>query len=283
MAFISLYGNQLMLNTIFTHDTTNYPAPTSFSVALLNKLPDRNVVNASLVEPSTTVSGSTYITSANVYAGTLYGMAGGTFINYFINSSNPMSYSFSDGQSVTITNTATGFNTTGIVRNTALTNTNAISAWVSGATYSAGDVATQSGAYYVNLTGTNLTGANNPSVDNTNWQFVPFCNFTQFTIYVAATVTGTWSGSGGTVVANTGYSRKSINYGSDWTAGQSSVYNTNAIEWTAAYVDWGTIVGWALVDNSSNVLACGELQQTILVKQNSLVSLPAGSLRLFLN
>ena len=133
-----------------------------------------------------------------------------------------------------------------------------------------------------NLTGNNGTGSNHPDVDTTNWKFVPFCNYTQFTIYVAGTVTGTWSGTGGIVVANTGYSRQSINAGA-WSAGQSSVYNDAQIDWSPAYLGWGNIVAWALLDNNNYVLACGELQQPLLVNQNSAVSLPVGSLRLFLN
>jgi hypothetical protein len=284
MASISIYGNQLLLSAIFTKDTASFPIPSSFSVALLNSVPDRNAVSTSLVEPPLTVDGSTSISSGNYYTGTLAGLPGGTFLNYFL--SSPMSYSFSDGQSVTITNTASGYNTTGIVKNTVLTNTNTVSAWVAGVSaYSIDDVATYNGAYYVNLTGTNGTGANHPDVDNTNWEFLPFCNYSQFTIYVAATVSTTFTGATGTVVANTGYSRKTINTGSDWTAGQSSVYNTSVIEWPIAYVDWGSIVGWALLDNQAtpNIIASGELQQILLVNQNSLVSLPAGSLRLFLN
>lgn len=281
MASISIYGNQLLLNRIFTLNTVDFPTPTTFSIALLNAIPDRNALSTSLVEPPLTVAGSTNIASGNYYPGTSAGLPGGTFLNYFL--SSPMSYSFSEGQSVTITNTATGYNTTGIVKNTVLSNTNTIAAWVSGASYAADDVVTYNGAYYVNLTGTNTTTA--PFSDNVRWEFLPFCDFSQFTIYVSATVSTTFTGATGTVVANTGYSRKSISAGANWTAGQSSVYNTNPIDWTTAYLDWGSIVGWALLDDAAtpNILASGELQQILLVKQNSLVSLPSGSLRLFLN
>ena len=282
MSYISLYGNQLFLSSIFTQDTTNFPLPTSFSVALLTAVPDRNDTNSALAEVATTVAGSTNVQSGNYYPGTLAGLTGGTYLNYFL--SSPMSYAFADGQSVTITNTATGYNTTGIVKNTVLSNSNTILPWISGGAYAADDVVTYNGAYYVNLTGTNCTTpTNTPLTDNTRWKFLPYCNYSQFTIFVSASVSTTFSGATGTVVGNTGYARQSIGTGSAWTAGQSSVYNTNVITWPAAYLSWGNVIAWAQLDNSSNVIACGELQQGLLVRPNSIVTLPAKSLRLFIS
>jgi len=361
MSFISMYGNQLFLSSIFTKDTTNYPLPTTFSVALLTAIPDRNSASSALSEVATSVAGTSSISKATTFAANLTGLAGGTYVTYTM--SSPMSYAFADGQQVTVTNTDANFNLTGIVKNTVLNNDNTIAQWVSqpaAKTISAiaastpaagsfrvtatghgavvGDTVSISGSspyagysivdtvisssqytvassitgaftsgtstvipypdsgdvafddvgygklYYVNLTGTNTT--THPASDQTNWKFVPFCNYSQFTIYIAPTLSANFSGSGGVAVGNTGYARQTISTGtSDWTAGQSSVYNKNALNWQAAFLSWGNVVGWALLDNQAtpNVLASGGLQQNLLVKPNSIVTLPAGSLRLFIN
>jgi hypothetical protein len=362
MSFISLYANQLFLSSIFTKDTANFPLPTSFKVALLTTVPDRDTPSTSLVEPATSVAGTTNINKANTFAGNLAGLAGGTYVNYFM--SSPMSYAFSDGQQVTITNTNATFNLTGIVKNTVLTNNNEILPWValaagvtitsitastpavgsfqvvttaahnltdtsyvtiSGASayadtwevdtivnsttftvassttgaytassatatkkYGYGDVVTHDTGtgklYYKNITDTNTATA--PVSDQTNWLFLPFVDYNQFTIYIAPTVSSSFSGSGGIAVGNTGYARQTITTGSgQWTSGQSSVYNANALTWNAAYLEWGKIVGWALLDDQAtpNVIASGNLQENIAVVTNTVVALPIGSLRLFVN
>lgn len=282
MSYISLYGNQLFLSSIFTKDTTNFPLPTNFYVALLTAVPDRNTPVTSLAEVPTTVAGSTNVQSGNYYEGTKAGLTGGTYLNFFL--SSPMSYSFADGQSVTITGTTTPYNVTGIVKNTVLTNTNTIAPWSSTTTYTYGDVVTYNGAYYSHKDTASLVGGSGPFTDTANWLFLPYCNYSQFTVFVSATVTTTFSGATGTVVGNTGYTRQAIATGNSWTAGQSSVYNTNTLNWGIAYLNWGNVVAWALLDNATtpNVIASGGLQQSLLVKPNSLVSLPAGSLRLFI-
>lgn len=361
MSFVSLYANQLFLSSIFTKDTTNFPLPTSFQVALLSAIPDRDALSASLQEPVASVAGTSSINKANTFAGNLAGLVGGTYVNYFMSSN--MSYTFTDGQQVTITNTNANFNLTGIVKNTILNNANEILPWValaagktisaiaantpagyfrvttttahgltdtstvtiSGASvyagthlvdtiinstqftiedsvtgaytansatatkkYAAYDVVTHDAGsgklYYRNITGTNTATA--PPSDQTNWLFLPFVDYSQFTIYIAATLSASFTGSGGIAVGNTGYTRKTISTGSsDWTAGQSSVYNANALTWDAAYLDWGNIVGWALLDHQATpkILASGGLQQNLLVRANSIVTLPSGSLRLFIN
>jgi len=47
----------------------------------------------------------------------------------------------------------------------------------------------------------------------------------------------------------------------------------------------GNVVAWALLDDATtpNVIASGGLQQGLLVKPNTIVTLPAGSLRLFIS
>lgn len=363
MSFVSMYGNQLFLSSIFTKDTANYPLPTTFSVALLTAIPDRNAPSSALSEVVTSVAGTTNISKATTFPGNLAGLVGGTYVTYTM--SSPMSYAFADGQQVTITNTNANFNLTGIIKNTVLTNTNTIAQWearVAGKTISAivastpaagsfrvttttahGLIPTSSvtisgssnyagtwlvdtvisstqftvdstttGAYtassatatkqyalddvvyddvgngklyYVNISSANSTSSR-PAADQTNWLFLPFVDYSQFTIYIAPVLSANFSGSGGVAVGNTGYARQTISTGTDnWIAGQSSVYNKNALTWPAVFLDCGNVVGWALLDNQAtpNVLASGGLQQNLLVKQNSIVTLPAGSLRLFIN
>jgi hypothetical protein len=146
------------------------------------------------------------------------------------------------------------------------------------------DVSSTGKLYYKNITGTNTATA--PVSDQTNWLFVPFADYNQFTIYVAPTVSSTFSGSGGIVVGNTGYARQTISTGSgQWVTGQSSVYNANALTWNAAYLEWGNIIGWALLDDQATpkVIASGNLQENLSVVTNTIVTLPVGSLRLFIN
>jgi hypothetical protein len=286
MGYVTTYGNGLLLNTIFTQDTTNYPAPTSFSVALLTASPDRNSTSATLVEPASSIAGTAYINGADYY-----NVSGGTYVTYSILPSNAMTYTFSNGQQVSVTGINSTFNLTGTVRDTILTNTNTVGAWAAG-TYSVGDVAyTTTGnvtLYYQCISAVTSANTTPQKSDTTHWSFVPLSLYTQFTIfYPTATpfsTTFTASGTYGTAVGNTGYSRVSYSRGTSyWTYGQSSVYNTNLISFTTPYSDWGAIVGWALLDNNSNILACGDLQQNVYVQKNALVSLPVGSLRMYLN
>jgi hypothetical protein len=84
--------------------------------------------------------------------------------------------------------------------------------------------------------------------------------------------------------ASYSYARKPYNLqSSNWTLNQGSVSNTNPIYFDMAYsADWGTIVGWALVDSatlgSGNVYACGSVQQPMTVTQNTFVIIPANSI-----
>jgi hypothetical protein len=358
-----MYGNQLFLSSIFTKDTANYPLPTSFQVALLTAIPDRNATISDLSEVVTSVAGTSSINKAITFAANLAGEPSGTFVNYAMSSSMP--YAFADGQQVTITNTDANFNLTGIVKNTVLTNTNTIAPWVarvagktisaivaatpatgsfrvttttahdliptssvtiSGASayagtwlvdtvinttqftvastvtgaytansatatkqYAMGDVVTHDTGYgklyYINISTQNSLTLS-PDADQTNWRFLPFVDYNQFTIYILATLSANFTGSGGIAVGNTGYARQTISTGTgSWADGQSSVYNKNALNWQAAFLDWGNVVGWALLDHQATpkVLASGGLQQNLLVKQNSIVTLPVGALRLFIN
>jgi hypothetical protein len=88
------------------------------------------------------------------------------------------------------------------------------------------------------------------------------------------------------VEPNTAYSYSRIQYdlkSSNWTLNQGSVSNTNPIYFNLAYNgDWGTIVGWALVDSATvatgHVYACGSMQQPVVVKQNTFITIPANSI-----
>jgi len=78
-----------------------------------------------------------------------------------------------------------------------------------------------------------------------------------------------------------GYSRIAISAGSAyWKYGQSSASNAYSAVFNTASADWGRIVGWALCDalTGGNVIACGELVQTLVVQSGSSVTLPKESL-----
>lgn len=364
MAYLTTYGNGLFLNSIFTKDTVNYPLPNNFEVALLTSKPEPNSIEADLVEPATGIVGSTFINGADYY-----NVSGGTYLTYSIDPANAMVASFAADQSVTISGINATFNLSGITKDTILTNTNTVLAWNAATSYAVGDVATVTSGnvtlYYSRLVAG--TTATTPRSDTTNWAFIPLCNYTQFTIFVTSTISTTWTSSGtyGTVIADTGYSRVVTGIGNaNWQFGQGSIYNYNELVFNTPYTDWGTIVGWALLDlvtgsitsaayNSAtsatftvnltsqifaigqiitvagvtggnynqtvtvtgvggtsgaftftatgtgftnnagtggtytqvtqNVLACGELQQILYVGKNSLVSMPAGSIRMYLN
>lgn len=115
-----------------------------------------------------------------------------------------------------------------------------------------------------------------------------FTPTTPLTMYVALlTAQPTVNADGASLTepsAAYSYARKVYNFQtSNWTLNQGSVSNTNPIYFDMAYsADWGTIVGWALVDSATlgagNVYACGSVQQPIIVKQNTFVTIPANSI-----
>lgn len=115
-----------------------------------------------------------------------------------------------------------------------------------------------------------------------------FAPTTPVTMYVALlTVQPAINTDGATITEpSTSYSYARIQYdlkSANWTINQGSASNTNQINFNLAYGgDWGTILGWALVDSatigSGNVYACGPMQQPIVVKQNTFISIPANSI-----
>lgn len=248
MGYITTYGNGLLLNTVFTRDVINYSLPSNFQLALLNVQPERNTIETDLVEPATGITGSTFINGADYY-----NVSGGTYITYSINPANAMEVSFEADQSVTISGINATFNLSGITKDTILTNTNTILTWNAATAYAVGNVATVTSGnvtlYYSRLVAG--TTATTPRNDTTNWAFIPLCNYNQFTIFVTSTISTSFTSSGtyGTVIANTGYSRINTGIGdANWTFGQGSIYNANEIIFSTPYTDWGIISGWALLD-----------------------------------
>ena len=238
--------------------------------ALLNSVPDRNVITANLVEPATSISYSTSISSAVSKATT-----GGYYVTYFLSSA--ASQPLTNGQSITITGTSWNFTNVIVQANLA----NSQTTWVSGTTYAVGKIVynTSDSLFYIRIVAG--AGTTNPSSDTTNWAFYPVATTTQFTIFSAIAPSGSFTATFPSVVANTGYSRKTYNGG--WTAGQSSYSNTDSITWPAVYLDLGTITGWAMIDVNGITVACGEFQQSFSVQQNSIVTLDPGSVRLSVN
>jgi hypothetical protein len=110
--------------------------------------------------------------------------------------------------------------------------------------------------------------------------------------YIALSTTSVQEdGSGLTEPSGSGYARVSITGGAlgfapgfdsaqtGWSTG-SSFSNGLPISFSAATGGWGTIVDWAIIDNSSggNILAYGSLSSSLAVNTGDLVVIPAYSL-----
>lgn len=110
-------------------------------------------------------------------------------------------------------------------------------------------------------------------------------SFTMPTAYVALFTVAPTDAGGGTEVSGGSYAREST-AGADWNAASSgAISNANAITFTTATGDWGTVVACALFDaaTSGNMLAWGDLTTSKAVNSGDTASFAAGDLDITLD
>jgi hypothetical protein len=110
---------------------------------------------------------------------------------------------------------------------------------------------------------------------------------TPTTSYLGLFTTLSTIGTQGTEVSGGSYARVAITNGTDWAAiadgtdGTRYVTNANDLVFPTATADWGDCIGWELLSASSagNRWFYGELNPHQFVPSGSVITIPAGSLR----